>query len=95
MITDLVVMAYCLHCYFLLESAVGFRLDMLSISKMTKYSITDLLNPQKMVKEKVDSLNEKSSSRDPEKFVVVFNKVFIPLKNDFKELLNFKEGFCD
>ena len=33
--------------YWSQQYPIGFRLDMLSISKMTKYSITDLLNPKK------------------------------------------------
>ena len=82
--------------YWSQQYPIGFRLDMLSISKMTNYSITDLLNPKKMVKEKVDSLNEKASTEDSsktEKFVAEFSKAFVPLKNDFKEL--FEKGFFE
>ena len=75
--------------YWSQQYPIGFRLDMLSISNMTSYSITDLINPNKTIKGKVDSLNEKASSKDSgkaEKLVAEFSKVFIPLKNDFKEL---------
>ena len=68
--------------YWSQQYPIGFRLDMLSISKMSTYSITDLLNPKKMVKDKVDSLNEKAVSQ-----------VFDPLKNDFMVL--FQKGFFD
>ena len=64
---------------------------------MTSYSITDLINPNKMIKGKVDSLNEKASSKDSgktEKLVAEFSKVFIPLNFEmnwsFKFIYPFK-----
>ena len=79
--------------YWSQQYPIGSRLDMLSISNVTSYSITD---PNKMIKGKVDSLNEKASSKDSgktEKLVAEFSKVFIPLKNDFKELFEMNWSF--
>ena len=68
---------------------------MISIFKMTEYSMCDLMNPKIMVTEEGDGLFEKTTmeSGKAEKLVENLAALFVPLKNDFKELI--KKGFMD
>ena len=81
--------------YWSQQYPIGFRLDMISIFKMTEYSMCDLMNPKKMVTEKGDGMFEKATmeSGKAEKLVENLAAFFVPLKNDFKEL--FEKGFMD